>query len=138
MYTDLIAAIRLIEKDYEKIDTSKYAGIYLFTNENVIKMINELSLESKKVFTVCSSGDHAFNFLLENVDSIELFDINILAEYIFYLKKAAIESLSYDEFIDYFFPKPLNKYSVFSKECYKKIRSSIEDKRIKLFWDYLF
>ena len=105
MINDIIAAIRLMKNEYTKVNTYKYNKIYLFTNENISAMTKELSLYGTDVLTVCSSGDHIFNFLLEGVSNIETFDINILAEYIFYLKKAAIEVLSYEEFLDFFFPK---------------------------------
>ncbi len=137
MINDIIAAIRLMQDEYTKVDTSKYNKIYLFTNENVYAMTKKLSLYGTDVLTVCSSGDHIFNFLLEGVSNIETFDINILAEYIFYLKKAAIEVLSYKEFLDFFFSKNIINKNVLSKDVYNKIKVNIQDERIKVFWDYL-
>ena len=137
MINDIIAAIRLMKDEYTKVNTYKYNKIYLFTNENISAMTKELSLYGTDVLTVCSSGDHIFNFLLEGVSNIETFDINILAEYIFYLKKAAIEVLSYEEFLDFFFPKHIINKNVLSKDVYNKIKINIQDERIKVFWDYL-
>ena len=137
MINDIIAAIRLMKNEYTKVNTYKYNKIYLFTNENISAMTKELSLYGTDVLTVCSSGDHIFNFLLEGVSNIETFDINILAEYIFYLKKAAIEVLSYEEFLDFFFPKNIINKNVLSKDVYNKIKINIQDERIKDFWDYL-
>lgn len=137
MINDIIAAIRLMKNEYNKVDTYKYNKIYLFTNENISDMTKKLSLYGTDVLTVCSSGDHIFNFLLEGVSNIETFDINILAEYIFYLKKAAIEVLSYKEFLDFFFPKHIINKNVLSKDIYNKIKINIQDERIKVFWDYL-
>ena len=137
MINDIIAAIRLMKDEYTKVNTYKYNKIYLFTNENISAMTKELSLYGTDVLTVCSSGDHIFNFLLEGVSNIETFDINILAEYIFYLKKAAIEVLSYEEFLDFFFPKNIINKNVLSKDVYNKVKINIQDERIKVFWDYL-
>ena len=127
-------AIKIIKN--EKRDPN-YNTLYLFTNENLNELTEKLYLENKKIITVCSSGDQFFNFLVKHPKDIMLYDINPLTEYLFYLKKAAIENLDYDAFKSFFLDKKIyNKY-LLSKDIYKKIKEDIPDK-IKYFWDELY
>lgn len=75
--------------------------IYPFTNE--IFVAYEKYFEGrKKMLSVIGSGDQIFNAILKGTKHVEAFDINKLVKYYFYLKKAAIEVLSREEFIDMF------------------------------------
>lgn len=72
-----------------------------------------------------------------------MFDINEYAKYYVYLKMAAILSLSYQEFISFFFkhdisPFKENKY-MFSKEIFNKIKDNLRlfDYESYLFFDEL-
>ena len=117
---------------------NKYSYIYMFTNENINAILKKINMNNKDVLTVASSGDQAFNFILDGASNISLFDINYLTKYYFYLKKTMIEQLSYKEFQDFFFPRFFNKEDYFSKNTYYKISNNIEDDESKTFWDYIF
>ena len=136
---DLLMAISLVEKNFQNIsDHSKYASMYMFTNENIKEITKKLNLSNKNILTVCSSGDQYFNFLLEKNTDVAVYDINIISKYILFLKEAAIRTLTYQEFLDFFFSKVLNNKKFFAKETYDKIKKNFKDKNAKIFWNYLF
>lgn len=137
MSKDIEIAIKIIEGTYNNTEPN-YSDIYMWTTENIRGLINQINLTETKIFTVCSSGDHIFNFLLEGASDVVAFDINPLTEYIFHLKKAAIINLEYEEFIDFFFQKPLLSRKTFNKITYSKIRKDIPEGRFLEFWDKLF
>ena len=112
--------------------------INMFTDENINCMTKKLDLKGKDILTVTSSGDQALNFLLEGANSIKLFDENPYTESFFYLKKAIVEKLSYQEFLDFFFPGLFNKKDFFAKEKYDLIKDSLPDGRVYEYWKYIF
>lgn len=116
----------------------KFGKLYMFTNENINAILKRIEINNKDILTVASSGDQAFNFILDGASKIALFDINYLTKYYFYLKKAMIEKITYQEFLDFFFPKFFNNETYLSKNIYYKIKDNIEDNESKIFWDYLF
>ena len=139
MNRDLIMAKKMIEyKPNQNLILKNHYPIYLFTNENLASMLNNIDLNKKSILTVCSSSDQLFNFLLSGSNKIETFDKNKLSKYLFYLKKAAIINLDYDTFIKFFINKSLRNNKLFSKDIYKEIRNSIPKGKIRLFWDELF
>ena len=110
----------------------------MFTNENLTEVINRVNLKDKSVLTVASSSDQAFNFIYAGARSIDMFDINKLTEFYFYLKKALIEELSYSDFLAFYFSGVILKKLSLSKKLYSKIKDRLPDGRIREFWDYLF
>lgn len=143
LITDIKMAQKLIESEqnfeFKNIDLTIYQPIYLFTNENIKAITNNISFLNKEVLTVCSSGDQIFNMLLAGSKSIDAFDINIFTKYFYYLKEAAILSLSYQDFFDFFFPsKMLKKNKVFSKDLFNKLEPNIKNKEARIFWNTLF
>lgn len=132
-----------ILKAENHINKKKYmfSSIYPFTTENIKGYYNQLFFNDKDILTVGSSGDHIFNLLLKDINSVDYFDVNPFTEYYFNLKKAAIITLEYDEFLDFFcfidYPKIFKKnYNAFNIEIYNKIRNNLDSESIK-FWDYL-
>lgn len=112
--------------------------ILMFTAENPNNMTKKLDLKGKDILTVTNSGDQALNFLLEGAKSIKLFDINPNSEFYFYLKKALIEKLSYQEFLNFYFPGFFNKKDFFSKEKYEMIKNNLPEGKIRSYWDNIF
>ena len=91
-------------------------------------------LKDKKILTVTGSGDQVFNALI-SVDKIDTFDINLFSYYMLILKKYAILSLEYDEFLMFL----LNKNSNFDQKIYNKIRTNLNNyPEVRDFFDYLF
>lgn len=126
--------IKLPKSYYKDI---KYSPIYLFTTENITGMLNNINIANKRILTVSASGDHIFNMLLKGAQDIDTFDINYLAKYYYYFKESAIKTLTYNEFLNFFFPKRFNN-KVFAKEVFLKIITNINDLEALKFWKTLF
>lgn len=123
---------------------SEFSRIYSFTTENIAGYIDYFDLNNKKLLTIGSSGDQILNAFYNGARDITLFDINEYAKYYVYLKISAISSLSYQEFILFFFrhnhhPFKKNKY-MFSEEIFNKIKNNLRqfDYESYLFFDELF
>lgn len=129
--------IDLIENN--KVTNSNYGPIYLFTTENIRELLKSIDVSGKKVLTVSSNGDHIFNMLLSGASSIDSFDVNYLAKYYFYFKEAAVRTLSYKEFLKFFFNNFSFNSKVFDNEVFfYKILPNIRDEESARFWEYLF
>ena len=89
---------------------SGFSRIYSFATENVAGYIDYFDFENKSLLTVGSSGDQVLNAFYNGARDITLFDINEYAKYYVYLKIAAILSLSYQEFISFFFKHDINPF----------------------------
>lgn len=132
----LLSAIRIIEGIDGTLDN--FGPTYLFTTENISGFSEKISFLKKRVFSVCSSGDQAFNMKFNGASDVDVFDINIFSKYFFRLKEAAIKNLSYDEFLDFFIPKNKFNTNVFSLDTYLEFRNDVKDDKIRKFWDFLF
>lgn len=117
--------------------------IYTFTTENISGYLKYFDLKDKKLLTVGSSGDQILNAYFNGAKDITLFDINPYTKYYIYLKIAAILSLDYKEFQEFFFKHGLEEYynkKMFSKELFDKIKPTLRilDYESYLFFDELF
>lgn len=121
--------------------------IYRFTNES-IELYKNYLMNRKKVLSVTASGDQILNSILFGSKEIDSFDISRFPKYYFELKKAAIETLTRDEFIDFFVGKHLSSLVGFIS-CYKGLENdklkeyysgfnNNMDKDYKEFWDEIF
>ena len=77
---------------------SNYMPVYEYTTEDIGNSIGNYTSKDR-ILTVLSSGDHIFDYLLRGAENIEAFDINVITNYYYKLKRAIIEKLSYDEFL---------------------------------------
>jgi len=143
---DLYNAKLKCEEKYSDI-LNKYGifqRIYPFTTENISGYINLFTLENKSLLTVGSSGDQVINTSLFNCKDQTVIDINPFTKYYFYLKKSAILSLTYQEFIEFFLYKDYPKFchnnrQVFNKETFDKLKKMLkqEDYDSFYFWNEL-
>lgn len=117
-----------LKERYEEV-----SRIYLFTTEDIKKVVSNFDLKDKKILTVLASSDQTLNFILKKPKSIETFDINVLTKYYFDLKQIAIKYLSYEEFLSFF----LLADESFSKKIYDRIEKYLEEDS-KKFWNYVF
>lgn len=78
---------------------SKYCCSYFGTTENIAGYLRNLEFNKQRALTPIASGDHIFNLAFEGVKKIDAFDINELTYYLFYLKRAMILVLSYEEYL---------------------------------------
>lgn len=145
---DIKKAIEIIASSKKKfIGFNTDTFIYRFTNES-IELYKNYLMNRKKVLSVTASGDQILNSILFGSKEIDSFDISRFPKYYFELKKAAIETLTRDEFIDFFVGKHLSSLVGFIS-CYKGLENdklkeyysgfnNNMDKDYKEFWDEIF
>ena len=92
---------------------------YAFCNENVSGYLNFLDLKDKSLLTVGSSGDQAISAITRGCKDITVLDICPLAEEVFYLKKAAIETLTPEEFGRLFFYKDYPRTFLYNRKPFE-------------------
>ncbi|MBQ8535348.1 MAG: DUF3419 family protein [Bacilli bacterium] len=89
----LIASNRFGSKGF-----SDYTPVYEYTTEDIGNSIGHYTSKDR-VLTVLSSGDHVFNYILRGAEDIEAFDLNVITNYYYKLKRAIIEKLPFEEFL---------------------------------------
>ncbi len=114
---------------------SSHSSIYAFTNEKANNEIYKETLENKeKILTIIGSGDQIFNSILLGSKDITATDISNFTVYYFNLKLAAIKTLTYEEYLEFF---NIKSRKCFSKELYDKIFPNL-DRESAFFWSVLF
>lgn len=96
---------------------SKYSKMYIMTTENIDGYYKYFDFKDKKVLVPTSSFDHALNAILKGASEVDTFDINRLSFYISNLKLAAVKSLTYNEFINFFLSDNPFNYETYIKIC---------------------
>lgn len=136
---DINLAQKIIVGKYHAQETNDIyhntSFIYKFTNEKV----NEYQkyLEGKeKVFSITASGDQILNSILEGTKEIDTCDISRFPKYFFELKKAAIKTLTREEYIEAFIANYIRDDEAFDG-IYFSINKNLEADA-KKFWDSLF
>ncbi len=84
--------------DYTTFSFSMYDRVFENATENIKNSIGNYN-QNDRVLTVLSSGDHVFNYLVRGVENIEAFDVNVFTRYYFELKRACIEKMKHETFI---------------------------------------
>lgn len=124
----LFKGLKQKDNTFKNMDMS-----YIFTTENIKGYIPDLT--DKDILTVTSSGDHYFNALVKGAKNVDLFDINSLTIHMLKLKKAAVENLDLDVFLNFF--NPIDKENFFRYDIYLKF-SKYLDKETYLYWNYIY
>ena len=108
-------------------DTS---AIYKTTNENMNdnNYIN-LIKNNRSMLSVIGSGDQILNSILYDSYNIDAFDVSRFPKYFLELKIAAIKTLTYEEYLAFFYDN-----NTFNRKLYKKIVSNMKGDS-KIFWD---
>ena len=106
---------------------------YLRTTENINGYYNKLNFRDKKVLTVIGSGDHIFEAILRGAKEVEGFDISENAILLYYLKEAAIKTMDFEEYMNFFYVQ--NK--CFTKEGYNILRTRLNEITLP-YWDKVF
>lgn len=109
------------------------SAVYKKSNER-IQDYQDYFINKNKVLSVIGSGDQILNMVLEGVKEIYSFDISIFPKYFLYLKIAAVQALSREEYIDFFYDYN-NRAEVYD-DMYDRISEYLEPS-IKEFWDAL-
>lgn len=124
----LFKGLKQKDNTFKNMDMS-----YIFTTENIKGYIPDLT--DKDILTVTSSGDHYFNALVKGAKNVDLFDINSLTIHMLKLKKAAVENLDLDVFLNFF--NTIDKENFFRYDIYLKF-SKYLDKETYLYWNYIY
>lgn len=76
----------------------KYSKAFIGASEDIKFYLEQESFNRKRALTVLGAGDHVFNLAFMDVKEIDAFDINMLQYFVYYLRKAMLDSLMYEEF----------------------------------------
>lgn len=127
---------QILNPDYSKTFNKIYPG----TTENIRGYIDLFDLENKSLLTVGSSSDQVINACFNGCQDITLIDINPFTKEFFYLKKAAIETFNYSEYLEFlsFYGDFFKNSKALNIEALNKILPIMEDKESLIFWKYLF
>ena len=118
------------EKNKERPLHNDSSAVYKATNENMSDPnYIELLKNNKSILSVIGSGDQILNAILFDSLDIDAFDINRFAKYYLEFKMAAVMTLSYEEYLDFFYD---NK--TFKRNLYHKIVDNMKGEP-KEFWD---
>lgn len=139
MQEKLQKAIEKCDDINNKISDREFRRIYPFTTENISAYFKAFQLRNKTLLTIGSSVDEAINANLFDAKEVTIMDNCLYTKEYFYLKKAAIEVLNYQEFLDYFC-RIDNEGHTFSKEKFQKLSNYLAklDKESFLFWNELY
>ena len=137
LHQDIVTAQQLVSGKISNISTTAFHNnsvIYKGTNEKQASYHHYLD-GKKDILTALGSSDQVLNSMLVEPQSITAFDISRFPKYFLYLKLAAVQNLSYEEFIKFFFES--TSTSEMYDDIYDEISDSLPDED-KEFWDSLF
>ena len=77
---------------------SHYNRVYFYSNEDLNSILSNVCCNDKSVLTVLSSGDQAFHFYNRDALSVDVFDINRLTFYYYFLRRWIIQ------YTDFYYP----------------------------------
>ena len=134
---DIITAQQIVSGHTSNLKEDAFHNtsiIYKSTNERPINYQHHLKGKNN-ILSVIASGDQIINAILENPTCITGFDISAFPKYFLYLKLAAIQTLSKETYLDFFFESPdtSERYD----DIYDLIRKHLSTDN-KEFWDSLF
>ena len=150
--TDYQETIKFLNREYKSLmhpTFSHHSSMYTFTTEILSGYIKKLGVKDKDVLTVTASGDQILNLVFHGAKKIDGFDLNTNAYYMTQLKIAALKSLFYEEFINYFSAcksfedavfvekKVENNLNVFDYNVYQKFSDKLPED-VKFYWDLLY
>ena len=83
--------LNTINQNYNKMDC--YSSLYYSSNENFTDLFSCFDFKDKDVFSIVGSGDQALYFYNRGCRQVDLFDINIISIYYYYLRLWSIKYL---------------------------------------------
>lgn len=124
--------MRLAHKNHGLSDDfERFCRMYVMTTENIREFLTQYDLEDKSVLCIAGSGDQMLNAYALGAKNVTLFDVNPLAFSQAKLKKAAVTTLTYEEFERFFSPE--HKKTLFNLYLFDKISECLDDNTEKLF-----
>ena len=70
-----------------------YDSLYFSSNENFNNLFSSFDFKDKDVFSIVGSGDQALYFYNQGARQVDLYDINIVSIYYYYLRLWCIKYL---------------------------------------------
>ena len=70
--------------NYHKSDN--YSQVYASSNEKINFLFSDIDVKGKNVLSVVASGDQAFHFYNKGASLVDVFDVNVLSLYYYYLR----------------------------------------------------
>ena len=117
----------------------KYSGVYPYSNEKLNVLFKNLNLKDKDVLTVAGSGDHAFYSYNNGANNVDLFDINCLAKYYYYLRIWIIKYYNSFYFDDISNFKHYIDFSEYFNNLFCLVNPTSEDeKKAHEYWKLLY
>lgn len=134
---DITIAQQIIGNHYSNLKNTIYHNTsFIYTTSNEKMNLYQPYLQNKeKSLSIISSGDQILNLILSGCKQITGYDISRFTKYFLELKKAAIISLSREDFIHFFFDITHTNDDWYD-EIYDQIRVNLE-KEDREFWDSL-
>lgn len=122
-----------------KITFCKYGSVYPYSNEKLNVLFKNLDLNDKDVLTVSGSGDHAFYSYNNGANNVDLFDINILAKYYYYLRTWIIKYYNSFYFDDISNFKHYINFSEYFNNLFCLVNPTSEDgEKAHEYWKLLY
>ena len=136
-------ATNMIEKDI--IHFKQFNYLYPFTTENISGYLDYFDLKDKSLLTVGSSSDQVLNAIICGSKDITLYDICPFIKEYYYLKMAAIKTLTREEYLKFFSYLHYSYYFInnnktFDNKTFSKINECLQelDEESSYFWYELF
>ena len=117
-YKDDFKATKLLL--LKNIRRNNYDRIYFSSNEELDDIFSNFDFKNKDVLSVIGSGDQAISFHNNQVNKLDLFDINKLAIYYYYLRVWAIK------YLDDIYPN-IDGFNNYIKELLNKVEINSEN-----------
>ena len=127
---DIKIAKKVINSDdTNNILFTEQSIIYKSTNENINHPDYQKHLREKEsILSIIGSGDQILNSILFGTKKVDAYDISRFPKYFLELKIAAIQALSYEEYLEFFYGR-----NSFDRKTYQKVVDSM-DSNFKEFW----
>ena len=110
------------------ISTKRYNSVFFHSNEHLNGIFDQIDILGKDVLTVLSSGDQAFHFYDRGAKSVELYDVNNLTLYYYYLRVWSIK------YLNQYYPD-INFKNDFLKRVLEHVKPTTEEEEIAyLYW----
>ncbi|MDD3735127.1 MAG: DUF3419 family protein [Candidatus Pacebacteria bacterium] len=122
---------------------------YLSNSDDLVLVTGSYSFQDKQVISVAGAGDFPINFYYAGARNVLCFDISPQSCFFSELKVAALRLLSYESFVEFFYPRKYwskhpqeekhysNEIYPFNVDTYKDIRDAIS-KQSRIFFDLAF
>lgn len=107
---------------------ARYESLYTFATEDMTSYFKEFKV-TDSFLTIGASGDQVINAINSGAKVVDVYDSNRLCRHAMHLKIAAIQALTYNEFLEY--------YKTFSPFLFVKIADYLPEEEL-MYWGTLY